>query len=185
MSVLTALMINGIGYVFVDTTKDGVSSENISIADSSSVFQSSASNQLEVQFILQISLPKSLHNKFVNTADSCSRLMARVFLTANFEHCVLNEETNNYELLDGENELSLTAKRGHSFELLQTLSVKPYKDGDTKIIYLTERQKSLIEDNVLCNINVNSKQAVLDAVIVALNIEQHEPVFCDTLLGAY
>lgn len=180
MTVLTPLIVNGISRSFTDITKYGVNPENIYLGFDNSDNLSSAKTDLQAIIVLCIdSLDKRLRDKIVSTDNPHSTLSAKVFLKADFSRCVFNRKTGLFEVLEGINELSLTTMHGHYVELLETDTES--KTSNDNLIDFTSDQELIIANNVLDNLKINSKQALLDATIVALNTPDKE--HCGALMS--
>ena len=182
MTTLTPLAVTAITQAFLDATKDGLHPEHIYLGFTTTYKLSKTNTELEAKAVIELpKLPDYLHNKFVRSDDPNSKLMARAFLQANFSHCVFNEATQQYEIKNGVNSLGVSSMCGYHFELVHTLTEqRPTEDKDWHRIELTQDQQLMLAREVLAGINANSKQAVLDAVIVTLN-QKDDGNFCSTL----
>lgn len=184
MTTVTLLAVNAISHAFIDLTKGVIHPKNIYLGFDTSNWLNSETTELRVHITLEhYELPEYLYKKFVepNPNNPHSKLNARIYLTAEFSNCVLNNSTKEFEVLDGTNTLTLGSFVGTHFTLLETLSKgRPREDEDYNPIKLTLEQQLIIANDVLASINANTKQQVLDAAIVALNTTK-EGNFCTTL----
>jgi hypothetical protein len=184
MTTLTPIAVTAIAQTFVYATKDGVDPVYIGIGFNTLYKLSKTKTDLEVNLIIELpNLPDYLHDKFVRSDNPNSRVMARAFLQANFSHCVFNDATSQYEAKGGVDSLSISSMCGYYFELFHTLTEqRPTENKDYHRIELTQAQQIVLAREVLASINTNSQQAVLDAVVVAINLPE-QGNFCSTLSG--
>lgn len=182
MTVLTPIAVTAIGQAFLDATKEGVDPATVALGFNTLYKLSKTQTDLEAKVIIELpKLPDYLHDKFVRSDDPNSKVMARAFLQANFSQCVFNDATSQYEAKGGVDSLSISSMCGYYFELFHTLTEqRPTENKDYHRIELTQAQQMMLAREVLASINANSKQSVLDAVIVALN-HPDQGNFCSTL----